>query len=71
MDIKTEKEITVTLTLNATEALWIKRMVQNATVPPNEEGSKERAMRMRFWNTLPSIEELTLIGYDQHVEKIR
>lgn len=53
---KVEKHITVTLTLEEEEALWLKGLVQNPIgCTPDQEPKDQAEMRRRFWEALKDI----------------
>jgi len=59
MEIKVNETVTYELSLNKKEALFLKEMVQNFLGQyPDDESEEVREIRMKFWNGLPSIEEL-------------
>ena len=56
--MNTDIEIKTTLELNATEAIWLKGLVQNAQCDPCEESKEDREMRGRIFDAIPSFPEL-------------
>jgi hypothetical protein len=54
----------VTLKLNMDEAKWLRGLMQNPLLRPDEalgnEPSKDHVMRSNFWNALPDFDELVL-----------
>jgi hypothetical protein len=55
MKLTTEKILTKTITLNETEADWLKSVMQNPVngdPDPDNEDLHDKQMRMSFWDAL-------------------
>ena len=57
MKVVEEKEVKVILTLTLEEVIWLKGIVQNSLVYPNEEDSNGTKMRRIFWEALGDVGE--------------
>ena len=55
MKVVEEKEVKVILTLTLEEVIWLKGIVQNSLVYPNEEDSNDTKMRRIFWEALGDV----------------
>ncbi len=60
MKVRQIKEIKVELSLTQDEAYYLKCLIQNPLLvdDANNEDHKQKEIRSRFWNALPSFEEL-------------
>ena len=58
MEVIELQEVSFQLTLTPKEAHFLKRLVQNARCAElSDEDQDIRELRLRFWNSLPSIDE--------------
>jgi len=67
MESEIHNIIKINMSLSVEEALWLKRIVQNAL--SKDESNEDRKMRSAFWYALPDVSTLEMYAKQENNEQ--